>query len=322
MPAGMTRGGSPEVDASPAHARPLEPGLTISAVSEQIGVTRVTLRSWQRRYGLGPSRVTAGGHRRYTPTDVERLRSVRRLITAGIPTGEAIRAVLARTAAAFPPAHHDITATESHEARRFASAVLDLDGPTSRRLLREHVRRAGIAHTWELLLRPALLAADDGHHADVFRATVAARLLTCVATTVLREAVDGEGTGDDPVALLACVPGEEHELPLVALWAALAATNPDVVLLPTPTSTDRIVAEVEYRRPPVVVLFALMADRACGELFDRLPTVPELIAAGPGWTPSALPDGVRHVDALADAAAAVLEGARPILEQPGGCAST
>src|SRR4051794_41959988 len=85
MPAGMTRGGSPEVDASPAHARPLEPGLTISAVSDQIGVTRVTLRSWQRRYGLGPSRVTAGGHRRYTPTDGGRVRAVRRLITAGEP---------------------------------------------------------------------------------------------------------------------------------------------------------------------------------------------------------------------------------------------
>src|SRR4051794_41750506 len=122
MPAGMTRGGSPEVDASPAHARPLEPGLTISAVSEQIGVTRVTLRSWQRRYGLGPSRVTAGGHRRYTPTDVERLRSVRRLITAGIPPGGGDRAVVARPPAALPPAPHDLTPPADPRARRVRPA--------------------------------------------------------------------------------------------------------------------------------------------------------------------------------------------------------
>ncbi|OOE97942.1 hypothetical protein BZG79_15885, partial [Salinivibrio sp. MA427] len=39
--------------------------LTISQVAEQTGVNPVTLRAWQRRYGLLSPARTAKGHRLY-----------------------------------------------------------------------------------------------------------------------------------------------------------------------------------------------------------------------------------------------------------------
>jgi DNA-binding transcriptional MerR regulator len=70
------------------------PGLAVAAVARKLGVAPATLRTWDRRYGLGPSARTAGSHRRYTPEDVSRLLVMRRLTIEGVAPGDAARAAL------------------------------------------------------------------------------------------------------------------------------------------------------------------------------------------------------------------------------------
>jgi DNA-binding transcriptional MerR regulator len=72
----------------------LTPALTVSAVARRLGVAPATLRTWDRRYGLGPSEHTAGTHRRYTPEDVARLGVMRRLTLEGVAPAEAARVAL------------------------------------------------------------------------------------------------------------------------------------------------------------------------------------------------------------------------------------
>ena len=40
-------------------------GLTVAAVARRMGVAPATLRTWDRRYGVGPGEHEAGTHRRY-----------------------------------------------------------------------------------------------------------------------------------------------------------------------------------------------------------------------------------------------------------------
>ena len=69
--------------------------LTVAAVARRLGVAPATLRTWDRRYGLGPGQHTAGAHRRYAPEDVARLGVMRRLTAEGVTPAEAARVALA-----------------------------------------------------------------------------------------------------------------------------------------------------------------------------------------------------------------------------------
>lgn len=75
-------------------SRPSGPGLAVAAVARRLGVAPATLRTWDRRYGLGPSDRTAGSHRRYTPDDVARLLVMRRLTLEGVAPVDAAQAAL------------------------------------------------------------------------------------------------------------------------------------------------------------------------------------------------------------------------------------
>jgi len=75
--------------------------LTIGSVSRLLGVAASTLRTWDRRYALGPSERTDGQHRRYSRVDVARLALVRQLTLRGAPPAEAARAALATPASAM-----------------------------------------------------------------------------------------------------------------------------------------------------------------------------------------------------------------------------
>ncbi|MGW5878952.1 MerR family transcriptional regulator [Nocardiopsis terrae] len=76
--------------------------LSPGAAARLLGVTPTTLRSWDRRYGIGPGERSPGGHRRYSPADMDRLRELCRLVGEGVPPATAAQRILDRTPAARP----------------------------------------------------------------------------------------------------------------------------------------------------------------------------------------------------------------------------
>ncbi|MBL7250018.1 MerR family transcriptional regulator [Alloalcanivorax sp. C16-2] len=76
--------------------------LSIQTVSERCGINPVTLRAWERRYGLIRPARTERGHRRYSEADVARIRRILAWLDRGLPIGQ-VRAVLdGQTPTALP----------------------------------------------------------------------------------------------------------------------------------------------------------------------------------------------------------------------------
>ena len=82
----------PEIKSTGSHTG--EPLLSVAAVARRLGVAPATLRTWDRRYGLGPTGHTVGRHRKYGPLDVARLELMQRALLRGASSAEAARFAL------------------------------------------------------------------------------------------------------------------------------------------------------------------------------------------------------------------------------------
>ncbi len=71
--------------------------VPIRTVSEQTGVNSVTLRAWERRYGLLKPLRTAKGHRLYRPEDIARINAIQHWLARGVAVGQ-VRSLLDRGA--------------------------------------------------------------------------------------------------------------------------------------------------------------------------------------------------------------------------------
>ena len=63
--------------------------LRIGELSRRSGVSPELLRAWERRYGLVRPVRSSGGLRLYSLDDVERVRTMRRHLDAGVAAAEA-----------------------------------------------------------------------------------------------------------------------------------------------------------------------------------------------------------------------------------------
>ncbi|WP_338526196.1 MerR family transcriptional regulator [Pseudomonas batumici] len=76
----------------------------IREVSRLTGVNPVTLRAWERRYGLIQPTRTESGHRLYAMSDIETVRTIMGWIERGVAVSK-VGKILAKTAAQAVPIH-------------------------------------------------------------------------------------------------------------------------------------------------------------------------------------------------------------------------
>lgn len=61
---------------------------TIGEVALLCDINPVTLRAWQRRYGLLKPQRTDGGHRLFNEADIDRIREIKSWIDNGVQVGK------------------------------------------------------------------------------------------------------------------------------------------------------------------------------------------------------------------------------------------
>ncbi|MEU9001432.1 MerR family transcriptional regulator [Streptomyces sp. NPDC048551] len=213
-------------------APPPEPALSTGAVARRLGVSPTTLRSWERRYAIGPARREDGRHRRWTPGDIARLEEMCRLTARGVPPSEAARAALGaapaaraggRAAAVTPGGPGALPLGEVRpEARGLARAAVRLDAPVVAELLEAALADCGVVTAWEEVIAPTLHAVGRKWASAGERYVEVEHLLSWQVSAALHRVRPAPERPDTPPVLLACVPGELHSLPIEALAAALA----------------------------------------------------------------------------------------------------
>ncbi len=296
--------------------------LPVSVVARQLGVAAATLRTWDRRYGLGPSQHLSGTHRRYTAADLARLETMRRLIRDGVPPAEAARVATAgSTAEPAAPPRTDVTQRETPPSPAEIAAVVRgvgraasaLDAAAVRNTVRDQLDRHGLVATWDDIVRPVLVAAGQ-RWAETGEGVEVEHLLADCLSRLLQErtAQCEEQPGRRPV-LLACAPGEQHALPLQAVAAGLAERGISSRMLGADLPADALAAAVRRTGPAVLFVWAQRRSpqglRALDALPDLRPPV-ALVVGGPGWLEQPLPASAAPVTGLGHAVDTVAALAR------------
>lgn len=275
-------------------------GVSIGAAADYVGVSVETLRAWQRRYGVGASAVTPGGHRRYTFDDMVRLRTVRDLIEAGESTAAAVRAVQG------PRRPHVAPEPDVSTARKLAAACMELDGYAARHLVGAALAAEGVVRMWEALVRPAFTTLER-LPLPAARTVGAEHLLSHVVLGTLGARV-GREPRDRSAVVLACAPAEQHELPMAMLAAALAERAVRATLLGSRTPAATLLAAAGLPNSARMVLYAHMRLDDPEGAIRTLPDPAAVIAAGPAWEGVPLDPAVRVCNDVVACLAAIGTG--------------
>ncbi len=209
------------------------PLLNIAALSQRTGVAPDTLRKWEQRYGvLRPAR-TVGGQRRYAETDVQRVEWLRDRIRAGWRVGEAARVLDQGDCAALadPEELRDALIASIGDSEPLAlSATLD-----------QAFAVLSLEQALTDVVTPALRWAGEAWRRGELTVAQEHAITAKVRAHLGKLISDGRG-GVHGVAVLACGPGEQHDIGLLMLAVMLRADGWRVEFLGADTPVDSAIA--------------------------------------------------------------------------------
>ena len=264
----------------------VEEKLTVAAVARQIGVAPATLRTWDRRYGLGPSEHNDGEHRRYCPGDVARLMTMRRLIVAGVSPAEA-----AEQAKSFKGVIKVKKIVEEFEVREevvdaIYKALQSFDRAFVEETIAHEIAEYGVEGAWSDVIVPTLFLIGQDWETEQKGIEVEHFFSEILKRTMHNQVVELKKPLNARPVLLAAVGEELHSLPVYALAAALCARNIQTYVLGARTPLIALSAMVTRCAPPAIFLWAQLPKNAETKYWEDMPSIrpaPRIVVGGPGW---------------------------------------
>jgi len=301
--------------------------LSVAAVARRLGVAPATLRTWDRRYGIGPSGHDAGQNRLYSLDDVARLDLMRSLVIQGLSPSRAAEIAKTRVieTAQLNPINNfaaeslhsefpeNVISLESPKniIRGLLRAANMLDSNTCRQIVGNLLETKGVLWTWNNVLVPSLKALGEKWEATGDGIEV---------EHLLSDAIEGQlrviaSTNFEPVnarpVILACTTHELHTLPIFAIAAGLAEHKISCRVLGARMPADSLLSACKKIGPSAILVWSQTRGTAEPDIWQLLTDqrpAPLKVAAGPGWVEQ-VPNNVTVPRDLADTLMALANAA-------------
>lgn len=238
--------------------------LNIAALSRRTGVAPDTLRKWEQRYGVLEPTRTAGGQRRYTERDLQRVEWLRDRLGEGWRIGEAARMLQEPGAPALSDAAElceALTVAALAGEPRQVSATLD-----------QALAVLPLERAFGEVIAPTLKAVGEAWHRGEISVAHEHAVTAKVRTRLARLLSDPRGAARG-TAVLACAAGEQHDVGLLMLAIGLRADGWRVEYLGPDTPARDTVAFAEAIGAEAVC-FSATRDDSFERLRDELGSLP------------------------------------------------
>lgn len=188
--------------------------VPVRTMCAMFGLNPNTIRTWERRYQFPSPKRGEGGHRSYSADDIELISRIVALIKSGVSAGEAIGQALAAPAApveAMPGApvlqyeEQVLKALDEHDHQALTRATRRVQDEVGYKVFVEE-------YAFPVL---NLLGRRWKEHG---KGVAAEHAYTRIVANVVAEQAHGLAPAESArVMTFACVPGEQHSLPLLHL---------------------------------------------------------------------------------------------------------
>lgn len=222
--------------------------LRIGEFARRVGVSPELLRAWERRYGLLQPIRSEGGFRLYTAEDAERVARMKRALDEGLSAAEAARRASSQT--------RPTEGLLDDALERLLAAVRAYDEAAAHAVLDEALAGFALETVLRELILPALRRIGDEWERG--RLEVAQEHF---GSNLVRERLLGLarfwGRGGGPLAILACAPGERHDIGLIAFGLLLRSYGWRVLFLGADTPLPTLSRAVATTGPQLVIVASL-----------------------------------------------------------------
>jgi DNA-binding transcriptional MerR regulator len=249
--------------------------LRIGEFARRAGVSPELLRAWERRYGLLQPIRSKGGFRLYTAEDAERVDQMLRGLDEGLSAAEAARRALAQARPAV--------GLLDDARRRLLAAVRGYDETALHSVLDEALAAFALETVLGDLILPALR--KIGEEWERGELEVAQEHF---ATNLVRERLLGLarlwGRGSGVLAILACAPGERHDIGLIAFGLLLRSHGWRILFLGADTPLETLERTAASNPAQLVVVASVDSTRLETEAkrLRRLARTAPLVLSGAG----------------------------------------
>lgn len=249
--------------------------LRIGEFARRVGISPELLRAWERRYGLLQPIRSSGGFRLYTDEDAARVEAMKAGLDEGLSAAESAQRVLAGER----PAESLLD-----DARlRLIASVRDYDEVAAHQVLDEAFSGFALETVLKQLVLPALREIGDEWERgelDVAQEHFASNLVRERLLALARF----WGRGRGPLAILACAPGERHDIGLIAFGLVIRSHGWRVLFFGADTPLSALEQAASTTDPRLVVIAGtdseLLVAAASG--LRRLGKSAPLVLSGPG----------------------------------------
>jgi DNA-binding transcriptional MerR regulator/methylmalonyl-CoA mutase cobalamin-binding subunit len=263
-------------------------GLPIASVERETGLSKDTLRVWERRYGFPTPERDANGERLYAPEQVQRLAQIKRLIDRGHRPGK----LLALDDAALKALDENRSARPVEPPSQELDVWMDLvrghDAEAMQRQFHRDLAKRGMASFVQDIVAPLIVRIGEAwsrNELGIFEEHLFSQHLEKLFRSTL---ANMGATSGSPRVLLTTLSGEEHTLGLLMVEALLVVEDAYPILLGPQTPIDEIARAAQAKEADVVCLSfssaysPTLAAQGLLELRRLLPPPQRLWAGGTG----------------------------------------
>lgn len=267
------------------------PGLPIASVERETGLSKDTLRVWERRYGFPTPERDANGERLYAPIQVRRLAQIKRLMDRGHRPGKLLALDEAALRALDDTRAVALATPDAQQLDAWLQLVKSHDSEALQRQFYREMAKRGLARFVQDTVAPLIARVGEAwsrNELGVFEEHLFSQHLEKLFRTTLAHMAPQTG---HPRVLLTTLSGEEHTLGLLMVEALLVVEDVYPVLLGPQTPIDEIVRAARIKAVDAVCLSfssaysPALASQGLRDLRQMLPADIGLWAGGYGVKP-------------------------------------